>query len=73
MELFRIFKSKKFMAAVILLLLLNCVFFYITQQKSIEALGLNIDVYSDVFKKMHNYLLNPIIIQSLKKAINFRF
>ena len=50
MELFRIFKSKKFIAAVILLLLLNCVCFYITQQKSIEGFGVNIDTYSDTFR-----------------------
>ena len=50
MELFRILKNKKFIAAVILLLLLNCVSFYITQQRSIEELGMNVDAYSDVFK-----------------------
>lgn len=51
MELLKVLKNKKFIAAVILLLLLNCVFFYMTQQKSIEDLGLNIEVYSDVFKE----------------------
>ena len=50
MELFRIIKSKKFIATVILLLLLNCVAFYITQQKSIEGLGVNVDTYSDTFR-----------------------
>lgn len=50
MELFRIFKNKKFIAAVLLLLLLNCVSFYITQQRSIEDLGISIDAYSNVFK-----------------------
>lgn len=50
MELFRILKNKKFIAAVILLLLLNCVSFYITQQRSIEELGMNVDTYSTVFK-----------------------
>lgn len=50
MELFRIFKNKKFIAAVITLLLLNCVSFYITQQKSLSDFGINIDTYSDTFK-----------------------
>lgn len=50
MELFRIFKSKKFIAAVITLLLLNCVSFYITQQKSLSDFGINIDTYSATFK-----------------------
>ncbi|MCD7873272.1 MAG: hypothetical protein LUG21_08325, partial [Clostridiales bacterium] len=50
MELFRVFKNKRFAAAVILLLLLNCVSFYITQQKNIENLGSNINDYSDTFK-----------------------
>lgn len=50
MELFRILKNRRFIAAVILLLLLNCVCFYITQQKSIENFGMNVDTYSTVFK-----------------------
>ena len=50
MELFRIFKNKKFIAAVITLLLLNCVSFYITQQKSLSDFGINIDAYSATFK-----------------------
>lgn len=50
MELFRIFKNKKFIAAVITLLLLNCVSFYITQQKSLSDFGVNIDTYSATFK-----------------------
>ena len=50
MELFRIFKNKKFIAAVIILLLLNCVSFYITQQKSLSDFGINIDTYSATFK-----------------------
>lgn len=50
MELFRIFKNKKFIAAVITLLLLNCVSFYITQQKSLSDFGINIDTYSAKFK-----------------------
>lgn len=50
MELFRIFKNKKFIAAVIALLLLNCVSFYITQQKKIEDFGVNVDIYSDTFR-----------------------
>lgn len=54
MELIRIFKSKKFIAAVIFLLLLNCVSFYITQQKSIEDFGTNIDTYSYTFKNNAN-------------------
>ena len=45
MELCRIFKNKKFIAAVISLLLLNCVAFYITQQKNIEDFGIMIDTY----------------------------
>lgn len=49
MELCRIFKNKKFIAAVILLLLLNCVAFYITQQKNIEDFGIRIDTYAEVF------------------------
>lgn len=49
MELFRILKNKKFIAAVIVLLLLNCVAFYITQQKSIEDFGIRIDTYAEVF------------------------
>lgn len=72
MELFRIFKSKKFMAAVILLLLLNCVFFYITQQKSIEALGLNIDVYSDVFKKNAQLFTQPDNNSIIEKSNKFQ-
>ena len=50
MELFRIFKNKKFIAALITLLLLNCVSFYITQQKSLSDFGINIDTYSATFK-----------------------
>lgn len=50
MELIRIFKKKKFIAAVITLLLLNCVSFYITQQKSLSDFGINIDAYSATFK-----------------------
>ena len=50
MELIRIFKNKKFIAAVITLLLLNCVSFYITQQKSLSDFGINIDAYSATFK-----------------------
>lgn len=50
MELIRIFKNKKFIAAVITLLLLNCVSFYITQQKSLCDFGINIDTYSATFK-----------------------
>ena len=50
MELIRIFKNKKFIAAVITLLLLNCVSFYITQQKSLSDFGINIDTYSPTFK-----------------------
>lgn len=72
MELFRIFKSKKFMSAVILLLLLNCVFFYITQQKSIEALGLNIDVYSDVFKKNAQLFTQPDNNSIIEKSNKFQ-
>ena len=49
MELCRIFKNKKFIAAVISLLLLNCVAFYITQQKNIEDFGIRIDTYAEVF------------------------
>lgn len=51
MELFRILKNKKFIAAVILLLLLNCVAFYITQQKNIEDFGVSINTYSDIFSE----------------------
>lgn len=50
MELIRIFKNKKFIAAVITLLLLNCVSFYVTQQKSLSDFGINIDTYSATFK-----------------------
>ncbi len=50
MELFRTLKNRRFIAAVILLLLLNCVCFYITQQRNIEELGMNFDTYSTVFK-----------------------
>ena len=50
MELIRIFKNKIFIAAVITLLLLNCVSFYITQQKSLSDFGINIDTYSATFK-----------------------
>lgn len=50
MELFRVLKNKKIIAAVILLLLLNCVSFYITQQRNIENLGVNIGTYSEIFK-----------------------
>lgn len=51
MEFIRIIKNKKFIAVVILLLLLNCVTFYLTQQNSIEDLGLNINLYSEVFRE----------------------
>lgn len=51
MELFRVFKNKKFIAAVILLLLLNCVSFYISQQRSMEDLGTDIRTYSEVFRE----------------------
>lgn len=49
MELFRIFKNKKFIAAAVLLLLLNCVSFYITQKKHIENNGVSINQYADIF------------------------
>lgn len=49
MELLKVLKNKKFIAAVILLLLLNCVSFYVTQKKSVEDLGVNINTYSKVF------------------------
>lgn len=51
MELFKILKNKKFIAAVILLLLLNCAFFYITQQKNLKEFDINIDAYSCVFSE----------------------
>lgn len=51
MELFKILKNKKFIAAVILLLLLNCAFFYITQQKILKEFDINIDAYSRVFSE----------------------
>lgn len=51
MELFKILKNKKFIAAVILLLLLNCAFFYITQQKNLKEFDINIDEYSRVFSE----------------------
>lgn len=51
MELFKILKNKKFIAAVILLLLLNCAFFYITQQKNLKEFDINIDTYSRVFSE----------------------
>ncbi len=51
MELLRILKNKKFILAVILLLLFNCAFFYITQQKSLDDLGINIKTYSAAFKE----------------------
>lgn len=51
MELFKILKNKKFIAAIILLLLLNCAFFYITQQKNLKEFDINIDAYSRVFSE----------------------
>lgn len=51
MELFKILKNRKFIAAVILLLLLNCAFFYITQQKNLKEFDINIDAYSRVFSE----------------------
>lgn len=51
MELFKILKNKKFIAAVILLLLLNCAFFYITQQKNLKEFDISIDAYSRVFSE----------------------
>lgn len=51
MELFKILKNKKFIATVILLLLLNCAFFYITQQKNLKEFDINIDAYSRVFSE----------------------
>lgn len=59
MELFRIFKNKKFIAAVILLLLINCVSFYITQQKNLDVSGININTYSDIFRKNSDVFLSP--------------
>ena len=51
MEFVKILKNKKFIVAVILLLLFNCVSFYITQQNNIEDFGLDIRVYSEQFRK----------------------
>ena len=51
MVLFKILKNNKFIAAVILLLLLNCAFFYITQQKNLKEFDINIDAYSRVFSE----------------------
>lgn len=51
MEFIKILKNKKFIAAVILLLLFNCVSFYLTQQNNIEDFGLDIRVYSEQFRK----------------------
>lgn len=49
MELFRVLKNKRFVVAVIMLLLLNCALFFVTQQKYIENLGSDVYTYSDVF------------------------
>ncbi len=51
MELFKVLKNKKIIAAVILLLLLNCAAFHITQQKSVEDFGVSINTYSDIFSE----------------------
>lgn len=71
MELFKVLKNKKFIAAVIILLLLNCVAFYITQQKSIENLGVSVNAYSGVFSENSDVFSTPdaIIEQSNKFQI----
>lgn len=49
MELFRVLKNKRFVAAALLLFMLNCALFFVTQQKNIENLGTDVHTYSDVF------------------------
>lgn len=51
MEFIKILKNKKFIVAVILLLLFNCVSFYLTQQNNIEDFGLDARIYSEQFRK----------------------
>lgn len=59
MEFIRVIKSKNLMIAIIFLLLLNCVSFFITNQQDIEALGSNINVVSDVYKNNAAVLTDP--------------
>lgn len=51
MEFIRIFKNKKFIAAVIFLMLLNCALFYLTQQKNVKAFETDLPVYSETFRE----------------------
>ena len=66
----------RFIAAVILLLLLNCVSFYITQQKSIEDFGVSITAYSDTFEENAEVLLSTeaenLIIENNNKFQIFK-
>lgn len=71
MELIRIFKNKKFIAAVITLLLLNCVSFYITQQKSLSDFGINIDTYSATFKDNADIFTEVDKKSIIEKSIKF--
>lgn len=59
MELLKVLKSKKFIAAVILLLLLNCVSFCVTQKKSVEDLGVNVNTSSKVFNANSDIFSEP--------------
>ena len=67
MEFIRIVKNKRFTAAVILLLLLNCVFFYLSQQNGIEDFGLNASVYSEQFYKNSDIFESPIAKEELQE------
>lgn len=59
MEFIKIVKNKKFIAAVILLLLFNCVSFYIAQQKNIKNSGTNIVAYSKAFSENADIFSSP--------------
>ena len=69
MELFKILKNKKFIAAVILLLLLNCVCFYITQQRSIEEQEMSVESYSSVFSNNADVFTSKTTKYNLSKSL----
>lgn len=67
MESYRILKSKKFIIAVIFLLLFNCATFYVTQQRSIKNNDSNLATYVEVFKDSADVLSQPNAQEIIKK------
>lgn len=51
MELIRILRNKKFIAATVVLLLLNCAIFYVAQQKNAQENGFILSDYAAVFRE----------------------